>query len=245
MQMNPGQYGDCSLDDPQVRAVLDRLHRRTHRNWQRFRGHRVVRLARAVVRRLLGRRLTAAVQVRGLGNMSPSVSREQGIFAYLVARSIGARRIVEFGTGFGASITYLAAAVKDNGGGRVIGSEIIEATGAKARANLKEAGLADYVDIRLGDAQETLADLEGVVDMAHMDGAKDLYLPVLKMLTPHLRPGAVVLADNIHSHGSMVDPYVAHVRDVQNGFQSVTLPFRGGYEYSLRLPAPLRPEDQA
>src|SRR5262244_2810427 len=125
------------------------------------------------------------------------VSRTQGQMLYLVARSIDARRIVEFGTSFGISTIYLAAAVKDNGGGVVVGSELDASKHAKAEANLRRAGLDGFADVRLGDALKTLADVEAPVDMVLLDGWKDSYLPVLKLLKPKLRPRAVVLGDNI------------------------------------------------
>jgi predicted O-methyltransferase YrrM len=192
-----------------------------------------------VALRLLGRRLVAAIRgPSGPQHAAPPISRETGVFAYLTARSIDARRIVEFGTGTGVSTIYLAAAVKDNGGGLVIGSEIREATAAKAEAHLAEAGLADYVDVRRGDGQLTLADVGGTADMALLDGAKDLYITILKMLRRHLRPRAVVLADNIGTHGEVLEPYVAYVRDPRSGFRSVMLPYRKGIEFSVRLEAP-------
>jgi predicted O-methyltransferase YrrM len=83
------------------------------------------------------------------------VSREQGELLYLTARAIGARHVVEFGTSFGISTVYLAAAVCDNGGGLVIGSEIEPAKHRQAEANLAEAGLAEVSDVRLGDALES------------------------------------------------------------------------------------------
>jgi predicted O-methyltransferase YrrM len=167
-----------------------------------------------------------------------SISQKQGTFAYLVARSLGARRIVEFGTSFGVSTIYLAAAVRDNGGGVVIGSEIEPQKIATARANIDEAGLAAHVHIREGDAQQTLRDAGGPVDMVLMDGAKELYLPVINVLTPQLRPAAVVLADNIYAFRAALKPYVLHMRDPSNGFQSVTLFLGSGTEYSVRLPTP-------
>ena len=83
--------------------------------------------------------------------MSPA----QGQLLYLVARALAARRIVEFGTSFGISTLYLAAAVRDNGGGSVIGSEIEPTKHRAATAHLAEAGLAAGADVRLGDARET------------------------------------------------------------------------------------------
>jgi predicted O-methyltransferase YrrM len=165
-----------------------------------------------------------------------AITPEQGLFAYLVARSIRARRIVEFGTSFGVSTIYLAAAIRDTGGELVIGSEIEETKAAKALEHLEEAGLSEYVDIRIGDAQQTLANPGGAVDMVLMDGWKNLYLPIIKILAPHLRPGAVVLSDNINTFKRTLAPYVAYMRDLTNGFQSVTLPLGEGLLYSVRFP---------
>jgi predicted O-methyltransferase YrrM len=125
--------------------------------------------------------------------------------------------------------------VKDNGGGVVIGSELEPNKVATARRNLEEAGLSKLVEIREGDAQETLRDPGGTVDMVLLDGFKGLYLPVLEMLTPHLRQGAVVIGDNIFTFRRALASYVAFVRDPRNGFFSVTLFLGDGTEYSVRL----------
>jgi predicted O-methyltransferase YrrM len=171
-----------------------------------------------------------------MADLSISISAEQGMFAYLVARSIGARRIVEFGTSFGVSAIYLASAIRDNGGGIVIGSEFIDSKAERARANILEAGLADSVEIRVGDARGTLADPGGEIDLLLIDGSKDLYLPVLKMLAPRLRQGGVVLADNVLSPfiKRTLAEYVAYMQDDRNGFASVTVPFHDGFEYSVK-----------
>jgi predicted O-methyltransferase YrrM len=163
------------------------------------------------------------------------VSPKQGRFLYSVARSIQARRIVEFGTSFGISTTYLAAAVCDNGGGVVIGSELEPNKVATARRNIDEAGLSDFVEIREGDAQQTLRYPGASVDMVFLDGFKQLYLPMLQMLTPHLRRGAIVVADNIFTFRIALAPYVSYMQDPANGFLSMTLFLGDGMEYSLRL----------
>ena len=154
---------------------------------------------------------------------------------YLTARSVAARRIVEFGTSFAVSTIYLAAAVRDNGGGCVIGSEFEPTKVAKARENVGEAGLGDLVEIREGDAQETLRNPGGTVDMVFLDGHKDLYLSILKMLAPHLRKGAVVVADNIYTFRRALAPYVRYISDSRNGFNSVVLRLKDGTAYSVRL----------
>jgi predicted O-methyltransferase YrrM len=224
---------ECYLHDPKVDALLEQLHRGARQDLVRFPGIGVSE----VLDRMLKRNPTVADRGRRMKNIFVSISREQGMFAYLVARSTGAKRIVEFGTSFGVSTIYFAAAVRDNGGGIVIGSEIEETKVARARQNLEEAGLAEYVDIRIGDALQTLADPGGAVDLVLMDGWKDLYLPLIKILAPHLRPGAVVLSDNIKTFKRTLAPYVAYMEDLSNGFQSVTLPLGDGLQYSIRLSA--------
>jgi len=95
--------------------------------------------------------------------------------------------------------------------------------------------LSEYVEIREGDARETLKNPGGPVDMVLLDGFKELYLPILKLLTPHLRPRAVVLGDNIFTFRIALAPYVAYVANPGNGFSSVTLFLGDGTEYSVKL----------
>ena len=111
------------------------------------------------------------------------VSRATGRLLYMLARSVRARTIVEFGTSFGISTLHLAAALRDNGGGRLIGSEFEPSKIARARANLGTAGLSDLVEIREGDALETLArDLPNSIDFVLLDGAKISIRPYSRCL---------------------------------------------------------------
>jgi len=160
-----------------------------------------------------------------------SVTPRYGRFLYAIARACKARRIVEFGTSMGVSTIYLAAALRDNGGGQLIGSELEPAKVARARAHVEAAGLADLVDIREGDALETLKDVGGEVDLALVDGAWSLYLPVLKLIEPRLRPGAVILAEN-----AFADDYLEYVRDPANGYLAYTIPIDEGRgnEFAVR-----------
>lgn len=162
------------------------------------------------------------------------ISPEQGELLYLTARLIDARTIVEFGTSFGISALYLAAAARANGG-RFFGSEREPNKIASARANLAEAGLADVAEVREGDAMETFADLPPPVDLVLLDGWKDLYLPMLRLLQPKLRKGTAVFADNIFTFPKELASYVAFVRDPANGFESTTIPLGHGLEYSVRV----------
>lgn len=148
------------------------------------------------------------------------VSRETGMLLYLLARGSGARTIVEFGTSFGISTLHLAAALRDNGGGRLITSEFEPSKVARARANLTAAGLIDLVEIREGDALQTLsADLPETIDLLLLDGAKALYPDILGLVESRLRPGAFILADN----ADYSPDYLARVRAAASGYLSTPL----------------------
>ncbi len=158
------------------------------------------------------------------------VSRTTGKLLYLLARSIRARTIVEYGTSFGISTLYLAAALRDNGGGRLIGSEFEPTKIVRARQNLAAGGLSDLVEIREGDALETLArDLPDSIDFVLLDGAKNLYPSMLSLLEGHLRAGALVVADNADASPE----YLGRVRSTAHGYLSV--PFADDVELSMRL----------
>ena len=162
-----------------------------------------------------------------------AVSRETAVLLYMLARSAKARTIVEFGTSFGISTLHLAAALKDNGGGRLIGSEFEPSKVVRARANIAAAGLSDLVDIREGDALETLArDLPESIDLVLLDGAKSLYPRVLALLEPRLRAGALIVGDN----ADMSPEYLAHVRAPGAGYLSV--PFAEDVELTMKLTGP-------
>jgi predicted O-methyltransferase YrrM len=166
------------------------------------------------------------------GHMSSfylAVSPETARLLYMLARSMRARSIVEFGTSFGISTLHLAAALRDNGGGRLIGSEFESGKVAKARGNLQAAGLADLVEIREGDALQTLArDLPETIDLVLLDGAKALYPQVLSLLEGRLRSGALVVADN----ADYCPEYLTRIRAPDAGYVSV--PVGGDVEVSMR-----------
>jgi len=159
-----------------------------------------------------------------------AVSAQTGRLLYMLARSINARSIVEFGTSFGLSTLHLAAALKDNGGGRVIGSEFEPSKVQRARDNMRAAGLSDFVDIRAGDALETLArDMPPAIDLVLLDGAKSLYVKVLTLLEPRLRTGALLVADN----ADLVPEYVERVRAAGSPYLSV--PCADDVELSMKV----------
>jgi len=162
-----------------------------------------------------------------------SVSREQGRFLYQTVRATKAQYVVEFGTSFGISAIYIAAALHDNHSGKLVSAELIESKAAKAKSHIHNTGLSDYVDIRIGDALETLRDPEKPIDMLYLDGGPSLYLSVLKLLQPHLGEGALVIADNVPPTKNEASPYAEYVRNPTNGYISTSIEMKGGTEYSL------------
>jgi predicted O-methyltransferase YrrM len=216
-----------SLLLPEVQVVLERLHTLADTRDD------------AVVKQVRGDEAAwdaASSQQKAamLQDVLLPVSRDAGRFLYAVARSISAKRIVEFGTSFGVSTIYFAAAMKDNGNGTVIGSELEASKVAKANQHLAEAGLSQFADIRPGDALQTLRET-GLIDLLFLDGWKLLYLDMLKLLLPSLRQGAVVLADDVNLFPNDVAAYLDYVRNPANGFVTATLPLGDGIEYSVKL----------
>ena len=158
-----------------------------------------------------------------------AVSRDTAHLLYMLVRATGARSVVEFGTSFGISTLHLAAGLRDNGGGRLITTEFEPSKAARARGNFAAGGLADLIELREGDALETLAqDLPDPIDLVLLDGAKGLYTPVLKLLEEHLRPGTLIVADN----ADRTPEYLEIVRSSSDGYTSV--PFADDVELSMR-----------
>jgi predicted O-methyltransferase YrrM len=158
-------------------------------------------------------------------------------FCYQLCRASNARRIVEIGTSFGVSTLYLAAAIRDNvraggGNGVVIGTEYEPGKAAAARAHFEQAGLSQFIDLREGDLRQTLKEIDGPVDFMLMDIWITMARPALELVTPHLRPGAIVIADNTGQYRAEYADYFAFLE--AQGFRTMTLPFDGGLEMSVR-----------
>lgn len=168
----------------------------------------------------------------GLAGNFLSVSPRFGRFLYMCARACKAKRIVEFGSSMGISAIYMAAALRDMGGGRLIGTDLEPGKIERARTNVDAAGLADLVEFRLGDARETLASGLSEIDMVMLDGAFTLYLPVLRLLEPQLKPGALIVGENAFEEAS---GYIDYVRDPGNGYLSLSLPFDPGRGNELTI----------
>lgn len=160
------------------------------------------------------------------------ISPEAGDLLYNLVRAVRPRTVVEFGTSYGISTLYLAAAVRDNGAGHVITTELSGVKAAAARRTFAETGLDDVITLLEGDARETLAGVDAV-DFLLLDGWKDLYVPVLRQLEPRLAPGTLVAADD--TTFDEVRPYLDYVRDPANGYHSVSFPVADNMEISCRL----------
>lgn len=163
-----------------------------------------------------------------------SIHPDQGDLIYLLCRGMGARHVVDFATSIGMSAIYFATAVRDNGGGKVIGAELVPAKVEIARQNLTDAGLADYANIHVGDARETLRDLGEPIDFALIDGwpmpeGPSLARQVIEIVAPQLRVGGYVMNDNAEPD------FLEYIRDPKNGFISVTLPIKRGTELALKV----------
>jgi len=220
---------------PEIEAVLERQHAASRADVRKL----LPRLPRYVWASLRGEITDRAVQHRVFYDVYSAVTRERGALLYLIGRAIQARRVVEFGSSFGISTIYLATAVLDNWGcdsdptAQVIGSEMEPHKQAEAAKNLQAAGLSGIARIRSGDALETLVTVEAPVDLVFLDGRKDLYLPVLKILKPKLKIGAVILSDNIFTFKKEVSPFLDYVQSGKNGFTSSSLGISDGVEFSI------------
>ena len=168
-----------------------------------------------------------------------ALDRDKAEFCYQLCRANNARRIVEIGTSYGVSTLYLAAAVRDNvraggGDGIVIGTEYEPNKAKTARQHFEAAGLAGLIDLREGDLRQTLKQIAGPVDFVLVDIWIAMARSALELVAPHLRPGAIVICDNTEQYRSDYADYFAFIDDPANGFRTMTLPFSGGLELSVR-----------
>jgi predicted O-methyltransferase YrrM len=205
-----------TLQDPRVASALERMYAESAEQFSRLRDNRD----------MLDRLANADAQERAdaLSEFYLPVTPEAGRLLYSLVRATRPNTIVEFGMSLGISAIHLAAAVRDNGTGRVVTTELSAAKVAAAKKTFGETGLDDLITVLEGDALATLADLDGPVEFVLLDGWKELYLPVVKLLEPRLTPGALIVADNT----SMDDtkPYLDHVRNQENGYVSVNFAAR-------------------
>ncbi len=162
-----------------------------------------------------------------------AVSSRLGRLLYELALARRPAQTVEFGSSIGVSTIYLAAAHRDAAGGTVITTELAPEKASSACANLAEVGLQELVEIRVGDARDTLCGLPGEVELVFLDGRSDQYLQLLRFLEPRLGANAVVVA-NLHGSAE-VDGYLAHVGN-SGRYVSSYLPLGAGVDLAVWTP---------
>ncbi|WP_114393963.1 O-methyltransferase [Oleisolibacter albus] len=215
-----------TLHMPRFRALLERLYAAA--------AARDGAIMPAIIADARQRGITDdAVLAPALDKAFLAVAPEVGRLLYQLVRLRRPTLVVEFGTSFGLAALHIAAALRDNGSGWLISGEMEPGKVAAARRHLAEAGLEHLVEVRQGDARETLAGIDGI-DLLWLDGWKTLYLSLLRQLEPALSPGALVVADNLTLLPEKMAPYLAHVRNPANGYVSTMLPLHDGLELSLR-----------
>jgi predicted O-methyltransferase YrrM len=165
-----------------------------------------------------------------------AVGPDSGRLLNVIARSLEAPVILEIGTSFGYSGIWLAEAARASGG-RVITMELHAYKSAYAKEMAIKAGLAGYIDFRVGDAVKLIGELETKVDFVLLDLWKDLYVPCLEVFYPKLNPGAIIVADNMLGGSPDVKLYGKAVR-AKPGITSVLLPVGQGLEVSRFEPVP-------
>lgn len=210
-----------ALYDPRVKRVLDGMHTEAER------------VDPPLLAQAQGKQ--GAERAAHLERAFIPVSPDAGRLLYALVRGAASGTTVEFGTSYGISTIYMAAAVRDRGDGRVITTELNTAKANRAREYIDDAGLSDLVDLRVGDALDTLKGLERNVAVVFLDGWKNVYLEVLRLLEPALLPGALVVADDLDLFPQVLKPYLDYVRDPGNGYVSVTLPVGDAMELSTRV----------
>jgi predicted O-methyltransferase YrrM len=165
-----------------------------------------------------------------------ALDREKAEFCYMICRATGARRVVEVGTSFGVSTLYLAAAVRDNGGGIVFAAENEPGKVRQARANFEAAGVSHLIELHEGDVLEASQAFSGPIDFVLFDIWSHMARPVFDVLAPRLRAGAVICTDNTAgewSRRNYADLFEV-LEDPAGGFRTMTLPFAGGFELSVK-----------
>ncbi|MGA7051856.1 MAG: class I SAM-dependent methyltransferase [Mycobacterium sp.] len=197
-----------TLQDPKVASLLDRMYAESKDQMSRLRG----------MGSQLNRPMTTQERTEAMSEFYIPVTPEAGRLLYALIRATRPTTVVEFGMSFGISAVHLAAAVRDNGSGRVVTTELSSTKIAAAKNTFAETGLDDVITVLEGDALTTLESVDEPVDFVLLDGWKDLYLPVINLLEPRLPTGALVVADN--ASAADMKPYLDRVRDPNNGYVS-------------------------
>jgi len=219
------------LNDPKLEALLDRLHAQSTAQNEALVTYFTSRGREQMDWREFDRFMVDKLV---------ALDRDKAELCYALCRGLRAKRIVEAGTSYGVSTLYLAAAVRDNvradgGRGVVIGTEYEPAKARTARAHFAESGLAEWIELREGDLQETLKGVAAPIDFMLVDIWTPMSRPALERVLRALRPGALVVADNTNAFRKDYGDYFALVNDPKSGMRTLTLPYEGGLELSVKL----------
>lgn len=200
----------------QIQNTLNRLHNEANKNLSAM----LWGLSKAIFRPL---------KPEDMKDAYIALSREQGELLYKTIVEKGYKNIVEYGTSFGISTIYLAAAAKETGG-KVITTELLPEKAEKARQNFIEAGLEAFIDIKVGDVMQTLKNYPNPIDFLLLDGWKEQYLPLTQMLEPNFAKNALIVADNLGMAGVKI--YLDYVRNSPK-YRSQTIGTnKGGTEFT-------------
>ncbi|MFD9004797.1 O-methyltransferase [Streptomyces sp. NPDC059582] len=165
-----------------------------------------------------------------------SAADATGTLLYQLVLATGATQVVACGSAADSRIVPIAAALRDNGRGRIVSCQPDTARALSALAALEQAGLTAYADVLEGDARDVLPCAPGPVDLLVLGAPAERLLPVLRAVEPRLLPGAMVVAcpagDGVGT-GRSAD-LLAHVRRPDSGYVSLPLPLDGGLEMAVR-----------
>ena len=221
------------LNDPKLQALLDRLHTQSDAEIEETDAYFT---RRGRDGSLDYENFCDDDMHHFLADKMVALDRDKAEFCYQLCRSLRATRVVEAGTSFGVSTLYLAAAVRDNqvDNGVVIGTEHEPGKVKIARENFEKAGLSEFIDLREGDLRQTLQNVDGPVDFMLVD-IWGVALPALERVSASLRPGAIVACDNTTVDANEYRDYFEFVNDPGNRFRTMTVPFKGGFELTVRV----------
>ncbi|MCP2261186.1 putative O-methyltransferase YrrM [Streptoalloteichus tenebrarius] len=220
------------LSEPRVRAVLDEIAAEQARV-DAVEQPKLLEEVRARTTPWTPEELVAAC-----GSGYYAAPAAIGRLLYATVRAMRPTTVIEFGTAYGFSTIHIAAALRDNGFGRVITTELHGGKAEAAWRNIQRAGVSDHVGMLVGEASRTLTTVPGPVDLLYLDGWVDFYLDVLRTVEPKLRPGALVHADDTLKFADGARAYLDHVRDPANGYVSTAIADGQGLELSSYVGAP-------
>lgn len=217
-----------SLDSNPIKSLLDILYHKANNNDKSLQPE-----IESIVKNEYNGILNDINLIPILNKAYMAVSPEVGRIIYSLIRINKPKLVVEFGTSMGISAIHIASALKDNGFGKLITTELNENKINQAKENISQAHLNDLVEFRLGDALKILSNISNI-DILILDGWKELYLPLLKQLEDKLSKNCLIIADDINLMPEVLAEYLNYVRNPDSGYTSCTINLDDGLELSFR-----------